>query len=581
MPSPPDRRAALAALAALLASLGLLAGEASATVTRGAPLTAASELTAYTRLVRLEHADATHQGRILASTNNRKNDTISTWESTDDGASFHLLATLTPPTVGDQWAGSSTLFEFPRQLGASPAGTLILATAINADGGGANNPDPDTKIIAWKSADYGATWTRVAAPIVQGTTGHGVWEPEFSVTAAGALVVHFSDKTQQPAYGQTLARRMSSDGGETWGPTVNTVAISEPTVPLDDKASPGMPVVRQLPNGTFLMAYEYCNISAVSNGTGKSCRIYTRTSPDGWDWGDVNDEGTLVSTADGKQLSHSPTIAWAPGGGPNGRILLVARLVARPAAGDSTPDDGPLETLRPETGSTIFANTSNGVGAWYELDSPVTITGFDDTDARYTTCQNYSSPLLPSSDGSRVLQMSTDFDGTNCRAYFATGSTYGSLDAAGVSTSATYELINLKSRKCLTAQGNATADGTKVLRQPCDDTRLAQEFRAVSRGGGYFSFTKAGSSPAACMDIPNGNISADPGKLIQLWQCNTTTAQNWKPVRVGRNAYMLKAQKDENMCLEIRDGVLTDGEQARIYNCNGLAPQIWYLRQRL
>lgn len=36
-------------------------------------------------------------------------------------------------------------------------------------------------------------------------------------------------------------------------------------------------------------------------------------------------------------------------------------------------------------------------------------------------CQNYSSPLLPSADGSRVLQIATDFEGTVCRAYFASG----------------------------------------------------------------------------------------------------------------------------------------------------------------
>ena len=530
----------------------------------------------YPRVIRLEHADAAHRGRILASTNTTGSGTIH--ESTDGGASFHPIATIRTEPGPGEWSGSSTLFEFPRQLGTSPAGTLIWATSINAVRGGRDQPNPNSRIVAWKSADHGRDWHRVSAPLVTGTTGHGVWEPEFAVTDAGELVVHFSDKTQQPRYGQTLARRKSLDGGETWGPTVNTVAVdayADAELHLED--SPGMAVVRRLPNGTSIMAYEYCNTGPVG-AAGHGCRVYTRTSPDGWDWGSATDRGTIAKSADGKHFVHAPTLAWAPGGGPDGRVLLIGRLV-RGADTEGDPDTGPAPVLHPQSGSTVFANTSNGLGRWYELDAPVKITDFG-VDDPHTTCQNYSSPLLPSPDGSRVLHLATDRVGEDCRAFFATGSSYGSLDAGGISTAATYQITNLKSGKCLTAQDNSTADGTRVVQQPCDAARPAQEFKAVARGSGVFAITKAGSSPAKCLDMPNGNISVDPGDRIQLWSCNNTGAQDWKPSRTGRSAYLFAARNDEGLCLDVPRGTLDNGVQAQLWNCTGAGPQLWHLQVR-
>ncbi|MFJ7073609.1 hypothetical protein [Streptomyces sp. NPDC098781] len=50
------------------------------------------------------------------------------------------------------------------------------------------------------------------------------------------------------------------------------------------------------------------------------------------------------------------------------------------------------------------------------MPSPVTV-----PDPEVNHCQNYSSPLLPSTDGKRLLEIATDFEGPVCRAYFATG----------------------------------------------------------------------------------------------------------------------------------------------------------------
>ncbi|MFI8194473.1 RICIN domain-containing protein [Streptomyces sp. NPDC085946] len=83
-------------------------------------------------------------------------------------------------------------------------------------------------------------------------------------------------------------------------------------------------------------------------------------------------------------------------------------------------------------------------------------------------CQNYSSPLLPSADGSRVLQIATDWNGTVCRPYFATGGLTGSSDAAGIVDGARYRLVNTNSKHCLDAAGDSRVPGGNVRQWTCN-----------------------------------------------------------------------------------------------------------------
>ncbi|AQZ61926.1 hypothetical protein BKM31_10980 [[Actinomadura] parvosata subsp. kistnae] len=512
----------------------------------------------YPRVIRLQHADAAHNGRILAATNTGAGGTIH--ESTDDGRTFRKISQIPAAPAPGEFSCCAALFEFPRALGSSPAGTLIWATSINTVGGGESQPDPNARIVAWTSADHGYTWTPLPAPIVTGSTGHGLWEPEFS-EVSGQLVMHFSDKTQQPAFGQTLARVRSADGGRTWSAKVNTVASD---VPAD---SPGMPVVRRLPNGRYVMVYEYCELAPVPDGHG--CRVHLRTSADGWDWGDPRDPGTIIRTADGKHLAHAPTVAWAPGGGPQGRLLVVGKLVR------TGGDTGQADVL-PESGRTVLVNTANGAGAWYEIDAPVRV-GIDLTPpdpGLYQPCQNYSSPLLPSVDGSRVLEIATDVADGTCKAYVATGPSSGTGDAAGVADGAVYRAVNLGSRRCLDVSEGAVANGTRIQQWACSGA-LAQRWRAERRAAGVFSFVNPKSGK--CLDVPNGNISVDPGDKVHLWTCNGTGAQDWLPVAVGRSAYLVKPRNNQALCLDVADGSTADGAEARVTPCTNAASQIWHL----
>ncbi|WP_327588263.1 RICIN domain-containing protein [Nonomuraea sp. NBC_00507] len=550
-------------LLALLLGTGIgVAAPAEASVEQGTPLLSPGQAW-YPRVIRLQHADTAHNGRVLASTNTGAGGTIH--ESTDGGLTFRPISEIRPDLAAGEFACCSALFEFPRQLGAGAAGTLIWATSINAVGGGEDQPDPNARIVGWTSTDHGYTWTPLPGPIVTGSTGHGLWEPEFS-EASGQLVMHFSDKTQQPRYGQTLARVRSDDGGRTWSTKVNTVAV-DAAADVNAEDSPGMPVVRRLPNGSYLMVYEYCDIRPVANGHG--CRVYLRTSPDGWNWGNPEDRGTIIRTADGKHLAHAPTLAWAPGGGPDGRILVVAKLVR-------TGGDRGDATVLPESGRTILVNTAGGMGAWYEIDAPVKV----DVDLTppnpnlYLPCQNYSSPLLPSQDRTQVLEIATDVTDGTCKAYVATGLAHGTGDATGVSTTAVYRAVNLASRRCLDVDAGATENGTRIQQWTCNGA-LAQQWRPVRRAAGVFSFVNPKSGK--CLDVPNGNISVDPGDKAHLWTCNGTGAQQWLPVAVGRSAYVLKPRNNQALCLDVANGSTADGAEARVTPCSNAGTQIWYL----
>ncbi|MFJ8922907.1 sialidase family protein [Streptomyces sp. NPDC102415] len=362
---------------------------ASSTMATGTPLRDGTGL--YPRAIRLAHNGAAN-GRVLASVVafDGNNGIGAIHESTDSGATFHEVGRVADPeSAAGQGLCCTTLFELPRQVGALRAGTLLWASSAGQD-----ETDRRMALRIWRSDDIGASWSYLSSCAVAGGTG-GLWEPEFSVAADGALVCHYADETD-PAHSQKLVAARSYDGVR-WEGHHSTVASGwEPD-------RPGMPVVRQLPNGTYFMSYEICN-----PGGQYQCVVHYRTSADGWDWGDPTWLGIRPETADGRYFRAAPTIAWAPspGGGSDGRILLVGqRLLNR---------DG---TLAAGSGRTVLTNAQNGEGPWSAIAAPVTV---PDPEVNY--CQNYSSPLLPSEDGRQLLQIATDFDGTVCRAYFGTGS---------------------------------------------------------------------------------------------------------------------------------------------------------------
>ncbi|GGJ68366.1 hypothetical protein GCM10010121_093910 [Streptomyces brasiliensis] len=342
----------------------------------------------YPRAIRLAH-NGSANGRILSSvvTFSGNNGLGAIYESTDSGTSFHQVGAVSDPeAAGGQGLCCSTLFELPQQVGNLPAGTLLWSASVGQD-----EANRRMALRVFKSNDVGRTWSYLSTIVTAGSTG-GLWEPEFSVDASGQLVAHYSDETDS-AHSQKLMAARSSNG-LTWTGHHATVISSLAT----DR--PGMAVVRKLGNGTYFMSYEICSASGQYQ-----CVVHYRTSPDGWNWNSGPSLGYRPETADGKYFKHAPTVAWAPqAGNPLGRLFLIGQVLYN--------KDG---SVAAGSGRTVWVNSTGGRGTWREIAAPVTV---QSTVVDY--CPNYSSALLPSTDGNSLLEIATDWSGSICKPYFAT-----------------------------------------------------------------------------------------------------------------------------------------------------------------
>jgi hypothetical protein len=314
-----------------------------------------------------------------------------------------------------------------------------------------------------------------------------------------------------------------------------------------------MPVVLRLPNGQFVMVYEICGLGGQYN-----CVVHWRGSPDGWNWGASGALGIRPQTVDGKYFTHTPTIAWAPStGNGNGKLLLVGQILQNRNG-----------SVAADNGRTVFVNTENAHGFWYEIPAPVEVTNPYDN-----YCPNYSSPLLPSVDGSRVLEIATDYDGTVCKPYYDTGSAIGTQDAAGI-VNATYRLVSAQSGHCLDVAGDSRVPGGNIQQWTCNNLG-PQNFIVTDRGGGYF--TLVGQNSRLCVDVENGSPAA--GADIRQWTCNGSPAQDWRIVNVGRGYYKLISRASGH-CMDVAGGSTAPGANVAQWYCNNLQPQIWRFERR-
>ncbi|XVU28514.1 family 16 glycoside hydrolase [Actinoplanes sp. CA-054009] len=68
-----------------------------------------------------------------------------------------------------------------------------------------------------------------------------------------------------------------------------------------------------------------------------------------------------------------------------------------------------------------------------------------------------------------------------------------------------------------------------------------------------------------CLDVDNANIA--DGTKVQLWTCNSSTAQSWT-----REGDTLRAV---GKCLDVDNGGTANGTQVRLWTCNNSAAQVW------
>ncbi|MBM7784705.1 family 16 glycoside hydrolase [Tenggerimyces flavus] len=381
----------------LVATLGWSPGVANANTVGDVlyQVTPGVDNVTYARVIRLAHSGAAN-GRLLATfeygVNVNAEAKVPVRQSLDDGQTWTTLAQVADGGTGSAHPSHSiyqpVIYELPQQVGAYPAGTLLLTANVIGR-------DNSTNFQLWRSTDHGVTWSFVstyqyARNADVGGDDPGIWEPFLSVNGDGKLVAFFADERQRATHSQFVGHIVSNDGGDTWSAKPDGSLNYAPGLVKDVATSitaerPGMPTVAKLPNGSYVLAYEIC----VSRSGRVACEAYLKKSTDGgatWGTGPA-DQGTFVQTTDGRYLGSSPFVAWSPGGGPNGQLMMAGMHVRH-------SDDNAFAL---EDHEAVFVNTNNGDGAWSWFPAPLQIQS-----GGAGSLSNYSPSLLPSVDGRDV-----------------------------------------------------------------------------------------------------------------------------------------------------------------------------------
>ncbi|WP_435178665.1 family 16 glycoside hydrolase [Actinacidiphila sp. bgisy145] len=479
------------------------APSASANAAGGSMYTRAStnEFLAYSRVIRLAHSGSA-DGTLIGSFEHANLDGSASGfvirSSADDGADWQTLSTVSDPLTGaghpsDQF-WQPFLYELPQQMGAYPAGTLLLVGNI------APSSQAETDFVLWRSTDHGASWTY--QDIVQkggGGSGaphggSGIWEPFLTTDGAGRLAMYFSDERPEPAHAQIIAHMVSDDGGVTWSANPDGSTNFAPGLVADvestsDTDRPGMPTVATLPDGRMVMAYEIC-------GDGRNCEAHTKTSTDGGTtWGSgPSDLGTEAVTSDGRYLGSSPYIVWSPQGGPDGQLMLAGMRTRFTGSNDFTPEDR----------QAVFVKDPDSTGSWSWTPAPFEPAATDDSSCK----TNYSPDLLLGTTGATVrLTTPTVGGATGCEEGTAEGNS-GVLPYAGDFANGTSGWIDYGG--CWTTSGGVLSEtcggdgGDKSIAGSTGwtDYRLAGDVRIDS--GTQAGFLVRASNPAAGTDALNG-----------------------------------------------------------------------------
>lgn len=256
------------------------------------------------------------------------------FKSSDGGLTWREISRVQDTQYGYGLRYQPFIYVLPESIGGFPAGTVLVSgSAIPTD-------LSSTHIELYASRDSGLTWTFVSHIAAGGEArpNNGltpVWEP-FLMLHNKKLICYYSDQRENATYGQKMVHQTTTDL-KTWGPVVNDVAYSKYT----DR--PGMPTVAKLPNGQFIMTYEYGGGPAIPNSY--QFPVYYKIVSDPEKFGQA--QGISLKATDGTIPSGSPYVVWSSVGGANGTIIASAH-----------------------SGSQVFINRGLGQGNWIKIDTP-------------------------------------------------------------------------------------------------------------------------------------------------------------------------------------------------------------------
>ena len=352
-------------------------------------------------------------------------------------------------------------------------------------------------------------------------------------------------RRDQPGDPQPAPRQRFSTDGRTGRRRFPTVA------PSDAGLRPGMANVVQRPDGSYLMTYEVC-------GTGDryDCAVHYRTSADGANWGAPTDIGPMIHRA-GQYFTHTPTIAWlttAPRpAGSCWSASCSARRAARSPPRTATPlvDTGPAAGTGPRRRSGLR------------------------TLARGNDCPNYSSTLVPLGGRHALLEIATDYVGSVCQPFYATGSVAGHrrLHRCRARVGRHLPGDRRPQRHLPRRLGRLRVPGGNIEQWTCNALG-PQNFRFTHTAAGDFTLT--GRNSGLCVSVAGGSTAA--GVNVDQETCTGTAAQRWQALNQG-DGYWTFRNTGSGLCLDVAGGSAA-GANVQQWTCNKLSPQIWKLEPR-
>ncbi|KAG6005997.1 hypothetical protein E4U21_007490 [Claviceps maximensis] len=231
------------------------------------------------------------------------------YRSTDKGATWEPFSKVTDQVNGWGLRYQPFLYVLPQKIGQFPEGTILLA---------GNSIPTDlslTKIDLYASKDSGATWS-FASSIAHGGRAFPnngetpVWEP-FLMVYNNQLICYYSDQ-RDTKYGQKVVHQVSSDA-VTWDAVVTDVAGQRYS------ERPGMPTIAHLPNGNYIMFFEYGGGPNPANSG--FFPIYYRIASNPLAFASASNQ---ILNVNGNVPTSSPYVTWSPSGGPSGTIIANA-----------------------------------------------------------------------------------------------------------------------------------------------------------------------------------------------------------------------------------------------------------------
>jgi len=298
-------------------------------------------------------------------------------------------------------------------------------------------------------------------------------------------------------------------------------------------AVPGTVQTANYDTGGQGVAYSVTSV----NGTGNSYRS------DGVDLEACSDTGCgydLGWTATGQWFNYTVNVASA------GTYAVSLRLASPSGVSDA-----------------LHIASSSGTSLSGPVNAPAT-GGWQDWTTVTTTV------TLPA--GQQTLTVDQDNAGWNIH--------YLTFAAAGINTSAWYEVVNQNSGLCASAAGGGTANGTAVEQLACTGA-TSQLWQFVPVASGYYEVLNENAQSAGeSWNITGGTGATASGDLLQTWAYgNTSDTNELFAADQQSSGYYTFVADNSGLCIDTPGASTSSGVQLQQYTCNGTGAQNFSLVQ--